>query len=98
MQLNLEQFETAREAGCEANSYNPWKMIKEGDWIQDGKYQEQTSIIQDSRTGKYYSFDVRRSGSPFTDWYYPHEELDEFWLTEVESQTRTITVTEWVAV
>lgn len=98
MKLNLDEFETVREAWKKPSEDNPWIMIEEGDWIQDGKYQLQTSVVQDSRTGKYYSFDVSRSGSPFTDWYYPHEDEDEFWLTEVKSETRTITVTEWVSV
>lgn len=96
MQLNKDEFEIVREAWSKATEDNPWVMVEEGDWIQDGKYQNQTCIVQDSRTGRHYSFDIRRSGSPFSDWYYPHEDEEEFWLTEVVSQTRTIIVTEWV--
>lgn len=98
MEINLEEFEKARNSYNKPSEYNSWVMVQEGEWVQDGKDQQQTCIVQDSLSGKYYSFNVRRSGSPFTSWYYPHEDKDKFNLTEVSQQTRTVTITEWVEV
>ena len=88
MEINSEEFELVQEAW-----HSP---SEENKWVQDGKYQEQTNIVKDSLTGKFYRYSISRSGSPFTDWYYPHQDESKHYLEEVTQQTRTITVTEWV--
>lgn len=96
MKLTSEEFEAVRDAGHQADEYNHWVLIEEGDWIQNGKYQDKTNIVQDSKTGLYYRYSMTRHGSPFSDWYYDHEEESEHYLEEVKQQTKTITITEWV--
>lgn len=96
MEINSEEFELVQEAWHSPSEENKWVLVEEGDWVQDGKYQEQTNIVKDSLTGKFYRYSISRSGSPFTDWYYPHQDESKHYLEEVTQQTRTITVTEWV--
>lgn len=76
-----------------------WEVIEDGDWVQDYKYQIRTSVVLHVPTGKYYQYEMSRSGSPFTDWYYSYEdggELPE--LFEVVKATRTITEEYWKGV
>ena len=65
--------------------------VEEGDWIQDGKYQNKEIVF--GFQGKYYFLNEGRSGSPFTDWNYDSEywpeELD---VPEAIASTETITV------
>lgn len=98
MKLTTEEFEEVQEAEDSIDPRYPsnWLLIEEGEWIQDGKYQERTNIVQDVRTNLYYRYTITRSGSPFTDWYYTYSDYSEHYLEEVTKQTRTITITEWV--
>ena len=98
MKLTTEEFQEVQEAEDSIDERYPsnWLLVDGGDWVQDGKYQEQTNIVKDSLTGKFYRYSISRSGSPFTDWYYPHQDESQHYLEEVTQQTRTITVTEWV--
>lgn len=67
-------------------------MVEEGDFEQNGKYQSAELIFTDGE--KFYSTEITRSGSPFTDWYY--NDFDDADITEVEK--REVTITKWVAV
>ena len=66
--------------------------------VQDHKYQHKESVVKHVPTGKYYSYGISRSGSPFTDWYYSYEDGDFPDLTEVEKKERVITETYWSVV
>ena len=71
-----------------------WEIVEEGDWTQDYKYQIQENVVKHIPTGKFYQYEISRSGSPFTDWYYSYEdELPE--LYEVEKKSRTIVQEYW---
>jgi hypothetical protein len=58
------------------------KIVEEGKWKQDGKYQFKTTIFH--YDSKFFSLTVSREGSPFTDWYYEWEDSDTFDCPEVE--------------
>jgi hypothetical protein len=69
-----------------------WEVIESGEWTQDHKYQLSTDIVKHAPTGRHFAIHNSRSGSHHTDWYYnePH-------VNEVMAQTKTVTITEWVA-
>lgn len=71
-----------------------FKLIKEGDWEVDTKYQSRTSIVQDVVTGKYYSGTESRSGSPFTDYEYYSDQT----LYEVVRLEETRVIVTWAPV
>ena len=87
-----EMMEVVKE-GC-----GDWEVVEEGEWTQDYKYQHKKSVVKHVPTGKYYSYGISRSGSPFTDWYYSYEDGDFPDLTEVEKKERVITETYWSVV
>ncbi|MDK1004054.1 hypothetical protein [Bacillus subtilis] len=68
------------------------KVVEEGDFEQDGKYQAAELIFTDGE--KFYSGFISRSGSPFSDWIY--DDWGDADITEVEK--REVVVTKWVAV
>lgn len=98
MKLTTEEFEEVQEADSAIDPRYPsnWLLVEDGDWVQDGKYQHRTNIVQDLRTGLFYRYTLTRAGSPFTEWYYTYEDEDEHYLESVTQRTRTITITEWV--
>ena len=81
------------EEGC-----GNWEVVEEGEWTQDHKYQHKESVVKHVPTGKYYHYEISRSGSPFTDWYYSYEDGDFPDLVEVEKKERVITETYWSVV
>ena len=90
--VDSEMMEEIAE-GC-----GDWEVVEEGEWTQDHKYQHKESVVKHVPTGKYYSYGISRSGSPFTDWYYSYEDGDFPDLTEVEKKERVITETYWSVV
>lgn len=68
-------------------------VIEKGSYTQEGKYQYCSDVIQHVETGMFFSISHDRAGSPFTDWSYSASEV-----THVEKVTKTITVTDYVAV
>lgn len=66
--------------------------VEEGDFEQDGKYQNAELIFTDGM--KFYRAYIYRSGSPFSEWYY--EDYGNADIDEVEK--REVTVTKWVAI
>ena len=89
---DIEMMEEIEE-GC-----GDWEVVEEGEWTQDYKYQHKESVVKHVPTGKYYQYEISRSGSPFTDWYYSYEDGDFPDLTEVEKKERVITETYWSVV
>ena len=74
-----------------------YEIIEEGEWTQDSKMQYQEFIIKHLETGKFYSFEHSRSGSPFTEWDYDMREYPrEYKLDEVEK--KEVTTIKWVLV
>lgn len=75
-----------REGGFNVNG--EWvdvEVIEEGDdWDDEGKYQ--TAQVVFKFDGKYYAFDITRSGSYFS--HYEYEVWDDAY--EVEKRTKTI--------
>lgn len=56
----------AEDHEIEAN--DDCKIIEEGDWRQDSKYQFRTTIVE--YKGILIAVSETRSGSPFSDWFY----------------------------
>ena len=75
-----------------------WELVEDGEWSQDHKYQHKESVVKHVPTGKFYHYEISRSGSPFTDWYYSYEDGDYPDLVEVEKKERVITETYWSVV
>ena len=75
-----------------------WELVEDGEWTQDYKYQHKESVVKHVPTGKFYHYEISRSGSPFTDWYYSYEDGDYPDLVEVEKKERVITETYWSVV
>lgn len=75
-----------------------WEVVDEGEWVQDYKYQTKESIVKHIPTGKYYQYELSRSGSPFTDWYYSYEDGVFPELYEVVQEERTIVQKFWKVV
>lgn len=65
-----------------------WELVSEGDWIHEGKYQHEESIV--TKNGKYFRIMNSRSGSYHTDWYY-----DEPQVYEVERIEKIVVTVEW---
>lgn len=57
-----------------------FKIIREGDWISEGKFECREVIVQELSTEKYYAAGQARAGSWFTD----YEFEDDLELVEVE--------------
>lgn len=74
---------------------NDWEIIEEGNWSQGAKYQIQENVVLHIPTGKYYQYEISRSGSPFTDWEYSYTYGDFPELYEVEKKTHTIVQEYW---
>jgi hypothetical protein len=76
-------------------SDGPYKVIEDGEWIDDGKCSYKDVIF--SFEGKSYSIGYSRSGSYHTDYSYDWEYEDgPFDCCEVEQ--KEITVKKWIAV
>jgi|14_taG_2_1085336.scaffolds.fasta_scaffold09082_3 hypothetical protein len=46
-----------------------YKLVEEGVWEGDGKYQEKSTIFHDQETGKYYAVAGTRTGSYYSDYH-----------------------------
>ena len=77
--------------------FEDYELVEEGDWEVGYKWQHCTSIVKQESTGKFFSYDISRSGSPYSDYYYSYED-DGTELVEVEKVTKTIVVESWEAV
>lgn len=77
--MSLEKlFEEFSDSGY-ADDLPSFKVVDEEDWSIDGgdKYQYKTTIVKSNETGKLFSIDEIRTGSPYSDYYYGDTELRE---------------------
>ena len=96
MFLNLEDFEEVEESPKKFSEDYLWTMIEEGDWISSGKWEYQTCVVMNNESGKYYKYELSRSGSYYSDYYYKHMEDDKgVELSEVKPVEKTIVVKSW---
>lgn len=65
------------------------KVVEEGDWTQEHKYQYCSTIVQDNE-GNYFQLDNSRSGSYHTDWYYGEPSISQ--VKRVEKEITKIVV------
>ena len=99
MFLNLEDFEEVEEAPKKFSEDYLWTMIEEGDWISSGKWEYQTCVVMNNESGKYYKYELYRSGSYYSDHYYKHMEDDDgVELLEVKPVEKTVVVKSWECV
>lgn len=92
MNIQITDSEMMEEIECGSGV---WEVVDEGEWTQDYKYQHIQSVVKHIPTGKFYQYELSRSGSPFTDWYYSYEDGDYPELFEVVQAERVITQKYW---
>lgn len=92
LQLSKEDFRSLCYEDLE-----DYEIVEEGDWQVDHKWQHAENIIKHIPTGKFYSYTVSRSGSPYSDYYYSYED-GGVELTEVQLVEKVVTTKEWVTV
>lgn len=95
MKLNLEDFEWVEEAPCKEIEGCRWVKIEEGDWVSGGKWEYQTSIVFDTESSKFYRYELSRSGSYYSDYYYRHREDGYVVLEEVTQKERVVVEKYW---
>lgn len=95
MFLNLEDFEYVEEAPYKQEDGNDWVMIEKNDWVSSGKWEDQTCIVKNVTSGKYYEYELSRSGSYYSDYYYNHQEEGGVHLNEVVPYEETVVVVKW---
>ena len=96
MFLNLEEFDDVAYASTVKCDDEDWTMVEEGDWISSGIWEIQTCVVMNNESGKYYKYELSRSGSYYSDYYYKHMEDDDgVELSEVKPVEKTIVVKSW---
>ena len=69
-----------------------FEQVEESDWEVDDKWEHCEVIVQQISTGKFFSYPLSRSGSPYSDYYYSYEdggvELIEVELVEKQVITK----------
>jgi len=71
--------------------YSDYEIVEVGVWIDEGKYQNATTIVKD-KEGLFWAAYATKSGSYFSDYEYQYEEE----LTQVEK--KEVLVTQWLVV
>lgn len=59
---------------CSFEEEDDFVLVEKGSWVSDGKYDYCTNIFQRKSDGKYFSQDLTRSGSYFSDYHYEDPE------------------------
>lgn len=96
MKLSLDEFEWVDEAPSKVTDGFKWVKIEEGEWISGGKWEYQTCIVLDTETSKFYRYELSRSGSYYSDYYYKHLESDGYVeLEEVVQKERVVVEKYW---
>lgn len=75
---------------CVEDLSNDFKLIEEGKWSQDHKYQFSSSVVQHIKTNTFWMIKRSRSCSYHSDWYY-----DNASFKRVTPVVRTKQVTSW---
>ena len=89
IKLTQEQFrDLVRE-----EALDDFEQVESSDWEVDYKWQHCEVIVKQLSTGKFFSYPLSRSGSPYSDYYYSYEdggvELTEVELVEKQVITKT---------
>ena len=93
IELTQEQFrDLVRE-----EVLDDFEQVESSDWEVDYKWQHCEVIVKQLSTGKFFSYPLSRSGSPYSDYYYSYED-GGVELTEVQKVKKVIETEEWVAV
>ena len=93
IKLTQEQFrDLVRE-----EVLDDFEQVESSDWEVDYKWQHCEVIVKQLSTGKFFSYPLSRSGSPYSDYYYSYED-GGVELTEVQKVKKVIETEEWVAV
>ena len=93
IELTQEQFrDLVRE-----EVLDDFEQVESSDWEVDYKWQHCEVIVKQLSTGKFFSYPLSRSGSPYSDYYYSYED-GGVTLTEVQKVKKVIETEEWVAV
>lgn len=71
-----------------------FELVEEGEWEVDYKWQHVTGIVEQTSTGKFFSFSIGRSGDPYSDYYYSYE-AEGTELMEVHKVVKTIVTEVW---
>lgn len=93
--LTEEQADWYRcEGGGDAYDFD---VVEDADeWDDQGKYQYSNVILRHKKTKKFYTFEVQRSGSYFSDYFYSYCDIDD--LQEVHQVEVTTTALVWAPV
>jgi hypothetical protein len=81
------------ECDGELDKTTPLSLEEEGEWTQDYKYQNLTTIVKHVETDTFWAIHQSRSGSYHTDWYYNDPDCNQ-----VKPVEETITIVKWVDV
>lgn len=68
-----------------------WTVAEETDWTQEGKYQECSTYVTHTDSGRSFPIFQNRSGSYHTDWYYSSPTVGH----EVSKVHKVITTWVW---
>lgn len=71
-----------------------FEQVESSDWEVDYKWQHCEVIVKQISTGKFFSYPLARSGSPYSDYYYSYED-DGVELTEVELVEKQVITKTW---
>lgn len=82
--FKVEELEEILSEIPEGKTYEGITMIKEGEWIGGGKYEDKEIIFKFK--DKVYSWNKSRSGSYFSDYEY----MNDDYVTEVEPKEKII--------
>ena len=74
-----------------------FEQVESSDWEVDYKWQHCEVIVKQLSTGKFFSYPLSRSGSPYSDYYYSYEDSGVE-LTEVQKVKKVIETEEGGAV
>ena len=92
IELTQEQFRNIVYEDLE-----DFEEVESSDWEVDCKWQYCEVIVKQISTGKFFSYPLSRSGSPYSGYYYSYEDAGVT-LTEIQKVKKVIETEEWVAV
>ena len=74
-----------------------FEQVESSDWEVDYKWQHCEVIVKQLSTGKFFSYPLSRSGSPYSDYYYSYED-GGVELTEVQKVKKVVETEVWEVV
>lgn len=93
IELTQEQFrDLVRE-----EVLDDFEQVESSDWEVDYKWQHCEVIVKQLSTGKFFSYPLSRSGSPYSDYYYSYED-GGVELTEVQKVKKVVETEVWEVV